>query len=550
MYLGNYHLIGLLATGGMAELHLACARTTAGIERIVVVKQLLPEYVSKRGYVEMFLDEGRAIAALVHSNIVQLHDMAIHDGVPYLVMEYLRGHNLAKLERRLRAGGELLPMGHALAIGSAMCAGLHHAHEAKDLAGTPLQIVHRDVSPHNVMLTYDGAVKVIDFGIAKAAGRIHETRAGTLKGKLRYMAPEQVRSADIDRRADIYAVGVTLYELLTLQLPYRQRSEQMSEFSIMTAITAGNLRPARELRPEIPESLERELMRAMSLDPKERHATARELQSVLDGLARTLGLETQPADLADLLDRVMGPPNETWRALLRSDPGGEVEVIAEATRPGTSAATVATRALAPDPTSVMLFTAPASLDDSFAGAQVAESFHAAVVVDGAQVERIDIAGVRQWLTLLECLNQRSPAPRLFLARCSEPLFAQLAAVHAFAGQAQLVSFAAGYQCGQCGHTFSRVVDLERDLALLDVGHLPMVPCPRCAAVCEADDELLAIDVVRPWLGVPVPAIVREQVALLERGLATAAQPADVDSAAKARASASKLVRSSSPRLVP
>jgi serine/threonine protein kinase len=318
MQLDNYQLITKLAAGGMAELHLARARTAAGVERIVVIKQMLPKYAGERGFVEMFLDEGRVIAALNHANIVQLYDMGLHDGVPYLVMEYLRGHNLSMVLRHLRIQRAELPIGHALAIASAMCAGLHSAHEAQDLNGEPLQIVHRDVSPQNIILTYDGAVKVIDFGIAKASGRIHETRTGTLKGKIRYMAPEQVSTREVDPRTDVYAIGVILYELLTLQLPYiNEVAEPSSDFALMTAIAAGRVQPASVFRPDLPRAIEREAARAMSNDPADRHQTARALQLALDGLSRDLGVEAQPSDLAAVIERVMGPLSEPWRALLR-----------------------------------------------------------------------------------------------------------------------------------------------------------------------------------------------------------------------------------------
>jgi len=323
MQLDNYQLIARLAAGGMAELHVARAQTAAGVERIVVVKQLLPEFVANRSYVEMFLDEGRVIAALNHSNVVQLYDMGLHAGLPYLVMEYLRGHTLASLMHRLRTDGKVLSVGHALAIASAICAGLHHAHEARDITGLPLEIVHRDVSPQNVIVTYDGSVKLIDFGIAKATGQIHATQAGLLKGKLHYMAPEQVHTRPVDRRTDVYAVGVVLYELLTLQHPYDLRAyDASSEFSVLQAISSGDVVPLRGVRPDLPVAVEREVVRAMSVAPELRHRDARELQAALDGIARELGVEVQQADRARLIEQIAGPFREPWDAPPAGSPEG------------------------------------------------------------------------------------------------------------------------------------------------------------------------------------------------------------------------------------
>jgi len=324
MQLDQYQLLAKLAAGGMAELHVAHAHTAAGVERLVVVKLMLPELAVNPSYVQMFFDEGRVIAALNHANVVQLYDMGMQGGIPYLVMEYLRGHTLESLLQQLRTRGRTLSFAHALSIASAICAGLHHAHEAHDMVGQDLGIVHRDVSPQNIIVTYDGSVKLIDFGIAKATGQAHATAAGTLKGKLYYMAPEQVRTQPVDRRTDLYAVGVVLFEMLALRTPYDlTRHEPGSELSIMMAIANGDVTALRDLRPDVPVELEREIQRAMSLDPAARHADAHQLQSALDGFSRTLGVDVQPTDRAALVEELFGPFRPPWDAPAAPADSGE-----------------------------------------------------------------------------------------------------------------------------------------------------------------------------------------------------------------------------------
>lgn len=334
MQLDQYQLLARLAVGGMAELHVARAHTAAGVERLVVVKQMLPELAVNPSYVQMFFDEGRVIAALNHSNVVQLYDMGMQAGIPYLVLEYLRGHTLASLLDQLRSRGRTLSVAHALSIASAVCAGLHHAHAARDMVGQDLGIVHRDVSPQNIVITYDGAVKLIDFGIAKASGQAHATDAGTLKGKLYYMAPEQVRTRAVDRRTDLYAVGVVLFEMLALKIPYDlSRYEPGSELSIMMAIANGELIALRDARPDAPAELEREIRRAMSVDPAARHADAHQLQSALDAIGRAHGADVQPADRAALVEELFGPFRPPW-----AEPA---PVAADPARPDTGEVTVA-----------------------------------------------------------------------------------------------------------------------------------------------------------------------------------------------------------------
>ncbi len=282
MQLGKYEIVTRLASGGMAEIH--AARDSD--RRVVIVKQMLAQFTDKSDYVEMFLDEGRTVSLLRHPNIVEMYDFGFVGEVPYLAMEYLHGVDVRALLRAAKLAATPVPFPIVVAIGKAASAGLHHAHEARSLDGFPLEIVHRDVSPQNLIVAFDGRVKLIDFGIAKSRGRMHETRAGSLKGKVPYMAPEQVRAGVLDRRTDVYALGVVLFELVTGRRPYiaERDAEPKGEFSLMMAIVGHKLASASRLRPDVSPELERILGCALGAKPTDRFATAGEMAESLAAL--------------------------------------------------------------------------------------------------------------------------------------------------------------------------------------------------------------------------------------------------------------------------
>jgi eukaryotic-like serine/threonine-protein kinase len=221
---GKYKLLARLGQGGMAEVFLAVAFGPSGFNKLLVIKRLRPELAEDSAYLSMFLDEARLAARLNHPNVVQANDVGSIDGQHYLSMEYLDGQPLNRLFTVARTQG-LQPTAAYLRLVSDTLAGLHYAHELADYDGTPLNVVHRDVSPHNVFITYDGQVKLVDFGVAKAATHAQRTSTGVVKGKISYMAPEQALSVAVDRRADIFSVGVILWELVTGQRFWGDRSE-------------------------------------------------------------------------------------------------------------------------------------------------------------------------------------------------------------------------------------------------------------------------------------------------------------------------------------
>jgi serine/threonine protein kinase len=274
--LGRYELIGLLATGGMAEIHLARLAGEAGFEKIVVVKRLLPELVASQTFVSMFLDEGKLVARLDHPNICEVHELG-RDGAEYfLAMPYLDGVSVHALISRPRESDRIAELRVACAIVAQACAGLHHAHELRDADGAPANLVHRDVSPSNLFVTSTGMVKVLDFGVAKVRGAT-ETEVGTIKGKQQYMAPEQVLGESLDRRTDIFALGIVLFELATHQRLFKRASDYLTA----RAILEEAIPRADEVDPAIPPRVADVIAKALARSAADRHATAAELANAL-----------------------------------------------------------------------------------------------------------------------------------------------------------------------------------------------------------------------------------------------------------------------------
>jgi serine/threonine-protein kinase len=270
---GRYYPIARLGRGGMSEVYLAVARGPAGFNKLVVVKRLLANLVSETMFLDMFLDEARLAAQLNHPNIVQTNEVAIGDGTYFIAMEYLEGQPLLKVMQRLLPTP--LPVNIALRIGANVSAGLHYAHTLTSFSGTPLGIVHRDVSPQNIFVTYAGQVKVVDFGIAKATGQTTETATGVLKGKIAYMAPEQVGGGAIDGRVDVFSLGVVLYEALTGQ---RIWGAPTRDVNVLKRLVDGDIPSSpRAVIPSIPEDVDAICRRALAADRDERYGAALEM---------------------------------------------------------------------------------------------------------------------------------------------------------------------------------------------------------------------------------------------------------------------------------
>ncbi|HEX4459801.1 MAG TPA: serine/threonine-protein kinase [Polyangia bacterium] len=301
--LGRYRVVRPLARGGMAELFLARSSGIQGFEKLVVVKRVLPELARDADYVGMFLDEARLAARMHHSNLVQVYDIGEADGLPFYAMEYLDGHDVREIIRALQARREKLPIEHALLITIGVAAALHYAHEMKDEEGRTLGIVHRDVSPQNVAVTFDGGVKLFDFGVAKAKRRSTETRHGTLKGKIQYMSPEQCRGDEVDRRSDVFSVAILMWELMTGRRLYGGNSD----FGVMKSIAESDAPKPSLVWPECPPELEEIVMRGLRREKQGRFATMEELQLALEAYARESRLAVSGVGMGKHLRKLFAP---------------------------------------------------------------------------------------------------------------------------------------------------------------------------------------------------------------------------------------------------
>ncbi len=275
---GKYELQARLAAGGMAEIFKARYPVAAGISKSVVIKRILPAYAANKQFIQMFTNEARIVMGLSHGNIAQVFDFGEIDGDWFIAMEYVDGQPLSKLIKRARTVGiQSIPTSFAVLIAIEMLKGLHYAHTRLDETGKPLKIVHRDVSPQNVLISFEGQVKLVDFGIAKAktAGR-EETESGAVKGKYSYFSPEQARGKELDARTDVFAAGIVLYEMLCGQLPFQGKM-----IDTMSRIVRGQFTPPRVMNPDITPALEQIILTAMALDKEKRYQTAEAFQSAL-----------------------------------------------------------------------------------------------------------------------------------------------------------------------------------------------------------------------------------------------------------------------------
>lgn len=281
-HFGKYVLVGEIAIGGMAEVFLGVKQGLEGFLKVVVLKRVLPHFSDNEQFIRMFIDEARIAARLDHPNIVRTYEFGEVNGQYYTVMEYLPGEDLRGILRRLSNARQRLPLHVAVGIVAQLCAGLHCAHQLTDTNGRPLNLVHRDVSPANIILTYGGEVKIIDFGVAKT--NMTATVTGTIKGKLAYMPPEQILARGVDQRSDIFSAGVVLWELLTGRRLFGRASDAATLYAIMNDAVPH---PSR-YRSEVPRELDAIVMRALSRSPADRYDTADEMAAALEQFMTTL----------------------------------------------------------------------------------------------------------------------------------------------------------------------------------------------------------------------------------------------------------------------
>jgi serine/threonine protein kinase/Flp pilus assembly protein TadD len=274
---GKYQLLQKIAVGGMAELYRAKVTRDHGFEKLVAIKKILPHLTDEDNLVKAFIDEAKLAALLQHQNIVQIYDFGSIDGEYFITMEYLFGKDLRKLIYKARETAIPLGLENTIYIISRICAGLDYSHNLKDLQGKPLNIIHRDINPQNIFITYEGQVKIIDFGIAKAASHNSTTHEGLIKGKLAYMSPEQATGKTIDHRSDIFSTGIIFYELLAGRRMFEGETMQ-----IYTQVRDARYEPLDKLLPDLPAKLHRVVERALAKEPDERYQTCGEMLADLE----------------------------------------------------------------------------------------------------------------------------------------------------------------------------------------------------------------------------------------------------------------------------
>jgi serine/threonine protein kinase len=334
---GPYRLLQKIAVGGMAEVFKAKRTGVEGFEKVVAVKRILPHLSDNKEFVDMFIDEAKMVAGLTHPNIVQISDLGKIDRSYYIAMEYVHGRDLRSILRRAKERGLRLPLDLTVLIVSRVCSALEFAHRKKDERGRPMLIVHRDISPQNILISFEGEVKLTDFGIAKAATKARITDAGALRGKLLYMSPEQAWGKPMDRRSDLFSLGIVFYEMITDQKPFLGSSEM----SILEMVRECRIAPPSDVNPRIPERLEKVVMTALDREPDHRYQDASQMYRDLDRvlherqpptaveLSRFLELLFDEDERSDARPEEQGEPSPSRAPGMASEEGGAAAREAE-----------------------------------------------------------------------------------------------------------------------------------------------------------------------------------------------------------------------------
>jgi serine/threonine-protein kinase len=319
----RYDLLARLAQGGMAEIFLARAHALAGFERYVVLKRIRPEHGDDARWINMFLDEARLAAQLQHPNIAQVFDLGQIGGDYFYTMEYVHGADVLDILTRCGELGSRVPLGVALAIIAGAAAGLAHAHVRCGANGKPLGIVHRDVSPSNLMVSHEGGVKVVDFGVAKARQNREHTQAGTIMGKVAYLSPEQCKTGAVDHRSDIFSLGTVLYEILTHQRLFKRDTD----YETLAAVVRFTPTRPSFLVPGLPRDVDHLVMRALAKDPAQRFQSATEMVEAIEAIAESQGLSMTPSVLRRFMSELWGDQPEPWRRHREDEKSMHTEVL-------------------------------------------------------------------------------------------------------------------------------------------------------------------------------------------------------------------------------
>lgn len=411
----RYELIAEIASGGMASVYLARLVGVGGFERFFAIKRLHPHLGSEEGFVSMFLDEARIVAGIRHQHVVPVLEVGASEHGYYLVMEYIEGETLGSFIARSIDGDEPIPPEVAIRILIDTLGGLHAAHEHVDPDGNLIGLVHRDVSPQNILVDVNGVARIADFGVAHATSRLSSTRAGQLKGKVAYMAPEQARGQTVTPRSDVFAAGIVLWEALCQSRLFLADNEAVT----LNRLIFEPIPRIREVNPNLPSAVEKVVARALERDPARRYATAADMAEELQVAARASRLLAAPSDVRNYVRNVIGVAMERRRASVRdhlaqmtSSPGTGDESLSALDRPdlgiikpsdsSVSSAAMAVPTPLSHPSSAVEVTSPATYYPPRSSTKLA-----LFVVAGGLVGVLAVAGA--WLALGESSSAVGPA---------------------------------------------------------------------------------------------------------------------------------------------
>lgn len=311
---GSYTLLRRLARGGMGEIWLAERKGISGFTKPVVIKTILEHFIDEADMVRMFLDEGKMAAGLSHPNIAQTLDLGQVDETYYIAMEYLNGRNLRDLLVAYLRRDQLIPLNLVLRIAAQVCEGLYYAHTWRTLEGKPAGLVHRDISPQNIVITFDGTAKIVDFGIARAIAGASKTRTGVLKGKYAYMSPEQVEGKNLDGRSDLFSLGVVLYESISGRRLFKRESDTAT----LSAVLKSKIPPLVQFDASVPKPVEEVVFKALKRDPNRRFQNAREMQLAIEQVMLSTGLVATSAHLSVFMQQTFPQEAEIGQEDTRS----------------------------------------------------------------------------------------------------------------------------------------------------------------------------------------------------------------------------------------
>ena len=309
---GKYVLLNRIAVGGMAEIFLARQEGLEGFEKTICIKRIRPHLSSQPNFVRMFLNEAKLAAQLNHPNIVTIYDLGRINDSYFIAMEYISGRDMSRIIPKAEKAEIPFPMIYALKIASNCCEGLYYAHTKTDAYGNPLHVVHRDITPENVLVGFNGTVKIVDFGIAKASTQLEQTRAGEIKGKLSYMSPEQAMGQQLDHRSDIFSLGAVMYEWVT---GYKLFTGE-NEMAILKSIIDGKIYPPSYFKEDVPEAVERILMKALEKDREARYQSAWEMQFDIDTYVAGSHFSPSNIHMSNFLKQIFDDEIEREKELL------------------------------------------------------------------------------------------------------------------------------------------------------------------------------------------------------------------------------------------